>query len=77
MGAGITTLMSISDGLDLYFFRRQMEKTRSVEEKMDGEVFISRQKGHFPFIDNMIKVRFPFCSLIWRVNIYVSRQGKG
>ena len=53
-----------------------MEKTRSVTEEMDGEVFISRQSRHF-LIDNMIKVIFPICTLIWRVNDYVSRQGKG
>ena len=44
---------------------------------MDGEVFISRQSWHFSFIDNMIKVLFPFCTLNWRVHSYVSRQGKG
>ena len=30
----------------------------------------------FPLIYNMIKVLFPICNLIWRVNNYVSRQGK-
>ena len=60
-----------------YFFRRKMEKTRSVREEMDGEVFISRQSRHaFPLINNMIKVLFTICTLIWRVNNYVSRQGK-
>ena len=47
VGAGITTLMSISDGLDPYFFRRKMEKTGSMKNEMDGEVFISRQLGIF------------------------------
>ena len=69
--------MSISDGLDTYFFRRMMEKTRSMKEEMDGEVFISRQSRNFSFIDNMIKVIFAICTLNWRVNNYVSRQGKG
>ena len=46
VGARITTLMSFSDGWDLYFFCRKMEKTRSVKEEMDGEVFISRQSRH-------------------------------
>ena len=54
-----------------------MEKTRSVKEKLDGEVFISHQSRDFPFIDNLTKVLFPFCALIWRVNSYGSRQGKG
>ena len=49
VGAGITTLMSISDGSNLYFFCRKMEKTRSVREEKDGGVFISRQSRHlFP-----------------------------
>ena len=37
---GITTLMSFSDGLDPYFFRRKMERTRSMKEEMDEDVFI-------------------------------------
>ena len=40
-----------------------------MKEEMDGEVFISRQSRHFSFIDIMIKVIFPFCILIWRLNI--------
>ena len=50
-GAAITTLMSISDGLDLYFFRRKMEKTRSVKKEVDGRVFICRKSWH-PFLYN-------------------------
>ena len=69
--------MSISDGLDPYFFCRKMEKTRSMKEEMDGEVFISRQSRHFSVIDNMINGLFPICTLNWRVNSYVSGQRKG
>ena len=68
--------MSISDGLDPYFFRRKMEKTRSMKEEKDGEVLISRQSRHFSCIDNLIKVLFPIFTLNRRVNNYVSRQGK-
>ena len=32
--------------------------------------------GIFPFINFIIKVLFPICTLIWRVNSYVFRQGK-
>ena len=46
VGAGITTLVSISEGSDPYLFRRKMEKTRSVKKEMDGETFISRQSRH-------------------------------
>ena len=76
VGAGITTLMSISDGSDCTLFCRKMERTRSVRDEMDGKVFISRQSRIFSLIYNMIKVLFPICTLIWRVNNYVSRQGK-
>ena len=77
VGAGITNLMSISDGSDRTFSCRKMEKTRSVREEMDGRVFISRQSRHpFSSINIMIKVLFPICTLIWRKNNYVSRQGK-
>ena len=44
---------------------------------MDGKVFLSHQSRHpFAFTINMIKVLFPICTLILRVNNYVSRQGK-
>ena len=46
VAAEITTLMSISDGSDPFFFRRKMEKMRSVKEKMDGGVLIFRQIRH-------------------------------
>ena len=72
IGAGMTILMSISDGLDPYFFRQRMEKTRSMKEEMDGEVFVSHQSWHFSFIDSIIKVLSPICTLNWRVNNYVS-----
>ena len=47
VGTGITTLMSIFDGSDPYFFRRKMGKTRYVKEEMDGGLFTSRQSRHF------------------------------
>ena len=61
MGTGITTLMSVVDGLDPYIFSRKTERTRSMKEEMDGEVFISGQRRHFPFIDNTIKVIYSYC----------------
>ena len=30
--------------------------------EIDGKVFTSRQSWHFFFVDNMIKVLFPFCT---------------
>ena len=43
---------------------------------MDGLCLFPAKVGIF-FIDNMIKVPFTVCTLIWRVNINVSRQGGG
>ena len=54
-----------------------MEKTRSMNEEMNGEVFFVRQSRPFSFIDIMNKVLFPICTLNWLVNIYLSRQVKG
>ena len=47
VGVGRTVLASIFDRLDPYFFRRNVERTRSVKEEMDGEVFISPKNRHF------------------------------
>ena len=49
------------------FLRRKIEKMRSMKEEMDGEVFISRQSRHFSFLDKMIKVLFPICTLNWQI----------
>ena len=59
VGAGISTLISISDWSDPYIFRRKMEKTRSVKEEMEGKLFISRQSRHISFVIIRIKVLFP------------------
>ena len=59
VGAGISTLISISDWSDPYIFRRKMEKTRSVKEELEGKLFISRQSRHIFFVIIMIKVLFP------------------
>ena len=40
------------------------------------ECLFPNRVGIFSFVNNMIKVLFPICTLIWRVNNYVSRQGK-
>ena len=40
------------------------------------KLFISRQSRHFVFDVVICKVLFTICTLIWRVNNYVSRQGK-
>ena len=49
-----------------------------VREGRNGRegVYFPPESASFPLINNMIKVLFPICTLIWRVNNYVSRQGK-
>ena len=56
---------------------RKMERRRSMKEKMDGELFLSRQSQHFPSIDKMFKVLLPVFTVNWCVNNYVSLHGKG
>ena len=58
VGAGISTLISISGWSDPYIFRRKMEKMRSVKEEMEGKLFISRQDRHISLVIIMIKVLF-------------------
>ena len=77
VGAGITSLMSFSGGETRTIFRRKMETARFMEEKMDGEMFISHLSRKFSFIDKKIRVILTTCTLSWLVNNYVSRQGKG
>ena len=40
------------------------------------ECLFPARVGIFSFVNNMIQVLFPICTLIWRVNNYISRQGK-
>ena len=75
-GAGISTLTSNFDKLDPYTFRRKMEKTRSVNEEMDGKMFIARQSRHLSLSFIWIKYFSLLCTLTWRVNKYVSHRGE-
>ena len=46
VGAGMDTLMSISDGLGPSIFCRKIEKARPMREEMDGEVvYIPRESA--------------------------------
>ena len=77
VGAGIDSLMSISDGLGPSIFCRNMEKARPMREEMDGKVvFFPARFGVFNFDVINYKVLFPIFNLTWRVNDYVARQGK-
>ena len=59
VGAGVSTLKSISDELGSFIFHRTMKKTQPMWEEKDGKVFLHRQTWHSPFIVNIIKVLFP------------------
>ena len=50
----------------------------AVPEGRNGRkgVYFPPESASFPLINIMIKVPFPICTLIWRRNNYVSRQGK-
>ena len=60
-----------------YFFLSKDEKdaVREVGNGWKG-VHFPPESASFSLINNMIKVIFPICTLIWRVNSYVSRPGK-
>ena len=68
--------MFVSDEVVPYIFSWKMEKTRSMREEVEVQVFTYRQSRHFSCVNIMIKVLFPTCTLTWRFNFYVSRQGK-
>ena len=77
VGAGINTLMSISDGLGSSIFCRKMEETRPMREEMDGKVvYFPPESALLPLMLYFSTVLFPICTLTWRVNNYVSRQQK-
>ena len=77
VGAGINTLMSISDGLGPSIFCRKMEKSRPMTGEMNVKVFFSRQRQQLDFDVIICQAIFPICNLTWRVNNYVSHQAKG
>ena len=71
------TLMSISDGLGPSIFCRKMEKARPMMKEMDGKVvYFPSELAFFNFDVLNLKIFFPYCTLTWRVNKYVSRQEK-
>ena len=76
VGAGISTLMSFCDGLDPCILLSKDRRTRSTKEEMEGKVFISRHSWHFSFVNIVIEVLCPICTLNWRVNNYACGQGK-
>ena len=77
VGAGINTLMSISDGLGPSIFCRKIEKARPRREEMDGRiVYFPPESALLPLMLYFSTVLFPICTLTWRANNYVSRQEK-
>ena len=60
-----------------YIFRRNLEKTQPIREELEWKgVHFSPELAFLVFIVNLNKVLLPICTLTWRVNSSVSRQGK-
>ena len=77
VGAGINTLMSISDGLGPSIFCRKMEKARPMREEMDGKVvYFPPESALLPLMLYFPTVHFPICTLTWHANNYFSHQEK-
>ena len=69
VGAGINTLMSISDELGPSIFCRKMEKARPMREDLDGKVvYFPPESALSPLMLYFSTVLFPICTLIWRAN---------
>ena len=69
--------MSISDGLGPSIFCRKMEKARPMRKEMDGRVvYFPPESALLPLMLYFSTVLFPFCTLTWRANNYVSRREK-
>ena len=66
VGAGINTLMSISDGLGPSIFCRKMEKARPMREEMDGKVvYFPPESALLPLMLYFSTVLFPIYALTW------------
>ena len=76
VGAGISTSLSMSNGLGPFIFCRKMASTRPKMEEMDGKGVSFPRQSAFPLWLLPMKVPFPMCILTGSVNNYVSRQGK-
>ena len=77
VGAGIDTLMSISDGLGPSIFCPNMGKARPMREEMDGRVvYFPPESALSPLMLYFSTALFPISTLTWRANNYVSRQEK-
>ena len=77
VGAGINTLMSVSDGLGPSIFCRKMEKARPMKEEMDGKaVYFPPESALLPLMLYFSTLLFPIGTLTWRANNYVSRREK-
>ena len=74
VGAGISALISIFDGLGPSIFRQKMGRTRILRNKMNGKgVYLPPESAFFIWC-LMMKILFLICFWTWRVNNYVSRQ---
>ena len=76
VGTEIATLMSVSNGLDPYLSVERWKRRGPWRKKWTEECLFPAKVGIFSFVNTMIKVLFPICTSIWRVNNYVSPPRK-
>ena len=78
VGPKKSTLMSNSHGLGLFFFPWKDGKDVASEGRLGRKGFyFSLELASVVFLVNMLEVFFPIYTLIWRINNYVSLEGKG
>ena len=77
VGAILSTLISISDGLGPSIFRGKIKATRPTREEMDGKVFFPPELAFQPLMLYFVRVLLHICTLTWRANNYVFRQDRG
>ena len=73
----MSTLMSISDGLRPYFFVEGWKRRGLCGQKKMEKFLLPAKVVIFSFIVFVIWGLFPFCTLTWHVDNYVSRQWWG
>ena len=56
---------------------RHMEKTRPMREEMDAKGIYFPPESAFSLLILFLYVLFPICTLTWRTNKHISRQGRG
>ena len=73
----MNALISIRDGIGPSIFCQKMEMTSPMSEDLDGKGVCFTPESAFPLQLLIFQALLPIWTLTWRINSYVSRQGKG